>query len=128
MSISYDDNHYTTGSLNAVVNFIVADDGSRLIVADVVVKSFEFRVPAAYAPNIATERVSFFRWFAPFFDDLKRIILVGDWNAILDPKIDRVRRGARESRRCESSLIDLIAYHDLVDRFRLDHPGRKMRT
>ena len=32
-------------------------------------------------------------------------------NAILDPKIDKVGKGAS---------------HDLVDRFRLDHPGREM--
>ena len=28
--------------------------------------------------------------------------------------------------RCKSSLIDLIARHDLVDRFRLDHSGREI--
>ena len=36
--------------------------------------------------------------------------------------------GARRSGRCESSLIDLMARHDLVDRFRQDHPGREMWT
>ena len=53
---------------------------------------------------------------------------MGDWNAILDPKIDRVGRGVRESGRCESSLIDMMARHDLLNRFRLDHPGREMWT
>ena len=51
---------------------------------------------------------------------------MGDWIAILYPKIDRVGKGARGLGRCESSLIDFIACHDLVDRFRLDHPGREM--
>ena len=91
-------------------------------------KSFEFRVVAVYAPNIAVEWVSFFLRVAPFLNDPKRIVLEGDWNAILDPKIDRVRRGARESGRCESSLIDLMASHDLVNMFRLDHPEREMWT
>ena len=36
------------------------------------------------------ERVSFFRRLAPFLDDTKRLVLMGDWNAILDPKIDKV--------------------------------------
>ena len=39
------------------VNLILADDGCRLVVADVAVKSFEFRVTAVYA---AAVRVSFF--------------------------------------------------------------------
>ena len=59
--------------------------------AEVAVKSFEFRIAAVYEPNITAERVSFFRRLAPFLDDLKRLVLMGDWNAILDPKKDRVR-------------------------------------
>ena len=79
-------------SLNADVNLFLADDGGWLVVADVAVKRFEFRVFAVYAPNIPAERISFFRRLAPLLDDPKRIVLVGDWNAILDPKINRVRR------------------------------------
>ena len=48
-----------------------------------------------------------------------------DRNAILDPKIDRVGRGAKGTERRESSLIDFMARHDLVDRFCLDHLGRE---
>ena len=94
----------------------------------VAVKSFEFQVFAVYAPNTAVERVSLFRLLAPFLDNLKRIVCVGDWNAILDPKIDRAESGARGSGRSESGLIDFMARNDLVDRFRLDHPGREMWT
>ena len=53
---------------------------------------------------------------------------MGDWNAVLDPKIDRAGRGASSLGRCESSLSDLLTEFDLVDRFRLDHPGREMWT
>ena len=113
-------------SLDADVVF--AGDGGRLVVADVAVKSFKFRLVAVYAPNIVVERVSFFRRLAPFLDDTKRLVLMGDWNAILDPKIDKVGRGARRVGRCESSLAGLMTRHDLVDRFRLDHPGREMWT
>ena len=58
------------------------------------VKSFKFRLVAVYAPNIVVERVSFFRRLAPFLDDTKRLVLMGDWNAILDPKIDKVGAGS----------------------------------
>ena len=53
---------------------------------------------------------------------------MGHWNAILDPKIYKVGWGARRLGKCESSLIGLMTRHDLVDRFRLDHPGREMWT
>ena len=92
------------------------------------VKSFKFRLVAVYAPNIVAERVSFFRRLAPFLDDTKRLVLMGDWNAILDPKIDKVGRGARRAGRCDSSLVGFVTRHGLVDRFRLDHPGREMWT
>ena len=69
-----------------------------------------------------------FRRLELFFDDPKRIILVGDLNAILDPKVDKAGRGGSGSARCESSLIVLMAQHDLVNWFILDHPGREMWT
>ena len=69
-----------------------------------------------------------FRRLAPFLDDSKRLVLMGDWNAILDPKIDKVGRGTSRLGRCESSLVGLMTRHDLVDRFRLDHPGWEMWT
>ena len=117
-------------SLDADVDVVFAGDGGRLVVADVAVKSFKFSLVAVYAPNIVVERVSFFRRLAPFLDDTKRLVLMGDWNAILDPKIDKGGRGARRAGRCESSLAGLRVNpnprHDLVDRYRLDHPGREM--
>ena len=115
-------------SLDADVDVVFAGDGGRLVVADVAVKSFKFRLVAVYAPNIVVERVSFFRRLAPFLDDTKRLVLMGDWNAILDPKIDKVGRGASRAGRCESSLVGFVTRHGLVDRFRLDHPGREMWT
>ena len=109
-------------SLDADVDVVFAGDGGRLVVADVAVKSLTFRLVAVYAPNITAERVSFFCWLAPF------LVLMGDWNAIHHPKIDMVGWGAKRLGRCESSLVGLMTRHDLVDRFRLDHPEREMWT
>ena len=47
-------------SLDADVDVVFAGDRSRLVVADVAVKSFKFCLVAVYASNIAAERVSFF--------------------------------------------------------------------
>ena len=114
--------------LNADVDVVFAGDGGRLVLANVAVKSFKFQLVAVYAPNITVERVSFFRRLAPFLDDTKRLVLMSDWNAILDPKIDKVGRGASRLGRCESSFVGLVTCHNLVDRFRLVHPGRVMWT
>ena len=70
-------------------------------------------------------RRSFFWRFGPFLDDPKRLVLAGDWNAILDPKTDR---GGRVASGSGSSLIDLLAKFDLVDSVRLDHPGQELWT
>ena len=108
-------------SLDADVDVVFTGDGGWLVVADVAVKSFKFRLVAVYVSNIAAERVSFFRRLAPFLDDTKRLVLMG-------PKIDKVGRGANRLGRCESSLVGFMTRHGLVDRFRLDHPGREMWT
>ena len=95
-------------SLDADVDVVFASDGGRLVTADVAVKSFKFRLVAVYASNIAAERISFFCRLGPFLDDTKRLVLMGDWNAILDPKIDKVGQGASRLERCESSLAGLM--------------------
>ena len=116
-------------SLHAEVNLVLADDSGRLVVADIGFKSFEFRRGAFCAPNIVAERISFNRLLAPFLDDLKQIVLAGDWNAILDHKIDRVRRGASGSERYEGSLtFFFMAHHDFIDGFRLDDLGKEIWT
>ena len=43
------------------VDVVFAGDRGRLVVADVAVKSFKFRLVVVYAPNFAAERVFFFR-------------------------------------------------------------------
>ena len=96
-------------SLNAIINLVFAGDGGRLFVADVIVKSFEFRVVAVYVPNCVGERCSFFQWLELSLNDPKHIILVRDWNVILDSMIDKAGRGTRGWDRCESNLINQMA-------------------
>ena len=115
-------------SFNAIVNLVFADDGVWLFVVGAAVKSFAFRVIPVYTPNIAGERCFLFLCLEPFLKVPKRVVSVRDWNLILNPKIDKVWRGARGSDRRESNLIDFMDRHDLVDRFRLDHPVREIWT
>ena len=92
-------------SLDTDVDVIFAGDGGRLVVADVAVKSLKFRLVVVYAPIIAAEWISFFRQLAPFLDNSKRLVLMGDWTAILDPQIDTVEWGASRLGRCYDSSL-----------------------
>ena len=93
--------------LDVDVDVVFAGDGARLVVADVAEKSFKFRLVAVFAPNIVAERVSFLRQLAPLLDDTKRLVLIGDWNAILDPKIDKVGQGARSLESVKAAMSAL---------------------
>ena len=74
-------------SLDGDVDFVFAGNGGWMVVADVAVKNLKFRLVVVYAPNIDAERVSFFRRLAPFLYVSKRLVLMGNWNVILDPKV-----------------------------------------
>ena len=81
------------------------------------------------ASSSGWSRISFFfRRLGPFLDDPKWLVFVGGWNTILDSKINKGGRVASGLGRYKSSLIDLLAEFDLVDRFRLDPPGRETWT
>ena len=61
-------------SLDADVDVVFAGDSGWLVVADVAVKSFKFRLVTVYAPSIIAKRVSFFRRLVSFLDDTKRLV------------------------------------------------------
>ena len=115
-------------SLNAVVNLLYTDTQGRLLVADLSVNGKKFRVATVHAPNKSVERRTFFRKIEPYLADPLHTYLVGDWNAILDPNLDRGGRGG-SGRRCENKCLrNFMAENDLVDRYRVDHPGGKHWT
>ena len=77
-------------SLNAACTLVFADPAGRLCVVDATIKGEAFRLIGVYGPNLQSERVSFFSRIDPFVTSSRRVVLVGDWNAVLDPNIDRV--------------------------------------
>ena len=104
---------------------VVHTTGGRLIVADVSIGGQSLRVIGVYASNIQNERKELFEVIDRFLGYQGHLVLMGDWNAILDPSIDRAGRG---DRRVDLSLMNFVERNDLVDRFRLDHPGVEMWT
>ena len=62
----------------------------QMTVTDVAVKSFEIPGVCSSCTQYRWRKSFLFQQLPPFVDDSKWLVLVGDWNAILDPKIDGV--------------------------------------
>lgn len=112
-------------TLDASCDPIYADPEGRLLVLDVTVKDVAFRFIGVYAPNNHAELVSFFRRIEPFMNSSRRLVLAGDWNAVLDPELDRgvnTRRDTNQNRDAKA-FRDFVDKFDLVDKFRNEKPG-----
>ena len=58
----------------------------------------------------------------------KRVILVGDWNAVLDPNLDRGAISAGTNTLDARYFRDFVQRLDLVDKFRERHPNKIVWT
>ena len=58
----------------------------------------------------------------PYVTSSRRIILVGYWNAVFDPKLDR--GVARQDNLDMKYLDEFVAEFDLVDKFCERHPNK----
>ena len=75
--------------LDALCALVLSDPAGRLCVLDVTIKDKAFRLIGVYGPNVTSELPAFFRRIEPYVVPSKRVILVADWNAVLDPNLDR---------------------------------------
>lgn len=66
----------------------VHEDARRLIVAEIAVKSISFRIAAVYAP-INWTGTHPFPSVGAVSGRFARLVLMGDQNIFLDPKLDR---------------------------------------
>lgn len=76
-------------SLDADVHIVQAGGDGRLVVAHISCSGCSFRLVWYMPPNNGRDRRSFFRQLGPFLITPRRLVLMGDWNAILDPKADK---------------------------------------
>ena len=107
--------------LDATCALVLSDPAGRLCVLDVTIKDKAFRLIGVLGPNATSELPAFFRRIKPYVIPSKRVILVGDWNAVLDPNLyssaGTNTLGARYFR-------DFVERLDLVDKFRERHPNK----
>ena len=74
--------------LDATRALVLSHPADRLCVLDITIKNKTFRLFGVYGPNATSELLAFFRRIEPYVIPSKRVILVGDWNAVLDPNLD----------------------------------------
>ena len=110
--------------LSASCSLVFSDPEGRLCVLDATIKGRAFRFIGVYGPNANSELPDFFRRIEPFMTSSRRLVLAGDWNAVLDPKIDR--GGARrDTNNLDAKLFrNFVERFDLADKFREEHPNK----
>ena len=103
---------------------VLSDPAGRLCILDVTIKDKAFRLIGVYGPNITSELPTFFRRIEPYVVPSKRVILVGDWNAVLDPNLDRGAITAGTNTLDARYFHDFVQRLDLVGKFRERHPNK----
>ena len=66
---------------------VLADLTRKLRILDVAIKNKAFQLIGVYGPNAISELPDFFRSRVPYVTSSRWVILVGDWNAFLDPNL-----------------------------------------
>ena len=114
--------------LDASCALVLSDPAGRLCVLDVTIKDKAFRLIGVYGPNTTSELPAFFRRIEPYVVPSKRVILVGDWNAVLDPNLDRGATSAGTNPLDARYFREFVQKFDLVDKFRERHPNKIVWT
>lgn len=75
-----------------------------------------------YAPSNHSGRLDLFRRIESFLTTSRRLLLAGDWNALLDIDLDRIGTNSGTNNRDVKAFQEFIDKSDLVDKYRNEHP------
>ena len=114
--------------LDASCALVLSDPAGRLCVLDVTIKDKAFRLIGVWGLNATSELPAFFRCIEPYVIPSKRVILVGDWNAVLDPNLDRGAISAATNTLDARYFREFVQRLDLVDKFRERHSNKIVWT
>ncbi|XP_014775867.1 uncharacterized protein LOC106873154 [Octopus bimaculoides] len=91
-----------------------------LVVLDVTYSGKAFRLIRIYAPCARGLQTDFYRRLENFLVTSKTLVVLGDYNAIVDAHIDSV---GSSDRKVNSRFVDLLKKFQLADGYRPDHPN-----
>ena len=101
----------------------------RLLAARITLEDVELTILNVYAPNNARNRRDLFCTLAALIRQLDGpYILVGDWNNVLDPELDRASSAIQQQNPSREALQDLLNASSSVDAFRATHPLHRFFT
>lgn len=78
------------------------------------------RLTGIYSPSAQSQQTDFYRPLENFLVASKTLVMLGDYNVILDARLDR---DGSAGRRFNSCFIDLLKCSQLAARYRLEHPS-----
>ena len=107
---------------------VLSDPAGKLCVLDVTIKGKAFRLIGVYGPNATSELPAFFWCIELYVIPSKRVILVGDWNAVLDPNLERGAISAGTNTLDARHFRKFVEQFDLIDKFHERHPNKNAWT
>jgi exonuclease III len=98
------------------------DTDGRFMYLDLSIGGRSLRVINIYAPNIAAERRRFFMDLSPFFVTNRDIIFCGDFNCVMDTRIDKVGGNLENGTEGSEEIKSICRDFRLVDYYRVLRP------
>ena len=121
---------------DAKIAQVYTDNIGRFLLADVIIQDTKFKLANIYAPNHEDDHVNFYNYLEnklkQYTQREDQIVVGGDFNFILDPKMDRKGgtgiKKTRKRERIMKHLENIKDYCQLKDIWRIKNPDRKRFT
>ena len=115
-------------SLRALVRRTANDDDGRFLALSVSLGDVEYSVACVYCPYSSVDRVRFFRRVLEPMLDENHLIVLGDFNTVLDPALDRLNVSRPRPDPAARLLSSLVTGYSLCDVYRSLCPNERAFT
>ena len=112
---------------NVNVKQIHGDNYGRILSIDFQKNELDFNVTNIYAPNIESQQTQFYIDLKQFcidkdFESKDRLIIGGDFNCVLNPKVDKKGGNVKVKENVVKNIKEIIDTFDLIDIWRYLNP------
>jgi exonuclease III len=123
---------YIPNSLKSTVIDDLRDDEGRILILILELNKIKYSLVNIYAPtqNNQKEQIKFYNKLSTFLDKIRdtKIIMGGDYNTVLDPKLDRYRSKADRPTKVGYQLLSIMKEFHLKDIWRSKNPDTMKYT
>lgn len=113
---------------NITVTKYYLDLEGRMVYIDITFNNIEYRIINIYAPNNEQERCQFFDDLYPFCITKKHLIIGGDFNCVLDVKLDKIGGNSSYGQGGSEKIKQIVSDFNLVDSYRFLYPDNVKTT